>query len=45
MNLNCKISSNLDDLENIKKIYSWIPGINNIRPDKDIIEKKLLMSS
>ena len=41
MNLNCKISSNIDDLENIKKIYSWIPGENNIRPDKEIIDKKL----
>ena len=42
MELNCKISSLLDDLDKLNKKYSWIPSSNNIRPDKDTQDKKAI---
>jgi len=36
----CKVSEKVDELEKLHKKCSWIPGKDNIRPNKDIIEKK-----
>ena len=38
--MNCKVSSNIDDLEKLNNKYGWIPGKNNIRPNNDVINNK-----
>jgi len=38
------ISSDLDKLDELNKKYPWIPNSNSIRPKKEIIEKKILLS-
>jgi hypothetical protein len=36
-----KISSKLDDLDNLNKLYSWLPNSITIRPCKEVLEKKI----
>ena len=38
--MRCRISSNINDLEELHKIHKWIPGKDNIRPLPEIIDKK-----
>ena len=38
--MNCKISSNKNDLQKLHEKYNWIPGENNIRPTNENINKK-----
>ena len=40
MDINCRISSDLDNLSRYNSEYNWIPGPHNIRPDKDTIIAK-----
>ena len=40
MNINCKISPDLENLDEYNKIYKWIPSSKNIRPSRDILKKK-----
>jgi len=40
MKLNCKISSDLSNLDRYNKIYGWIPSSTQIRPNDEIIEEK-----
>tara|TARA_B100000161_G_scaffold251563_1_gene210705 strand:+ start:767 stop:1300 length:534 start_codon:yes stop_codon:yes gene_type:complete len=40
LRFNCKVSSNKEELERLHVQYNWIPGLNNIRPSKEIIYKK-----
>tara|TARA_B100001094_G_scaffold311644_1_gene347505 strand:- start:61 stop:189 length:129 start_codon:yes stop_codon:yes gene_type:complete len=40
MELNCRVSSDIDKLTEYNKEYPWIPGINNIRPNEIILENK-----
>lgn len=37
-----KISSNIEDLDLLHQIYSWIPNNESIRPNPDILAKKRL---
>jgi hypothetical protein len=38
--LRCKISSNIQDLNELHKQYWWIPNENMIRPDEKILDEK-----
>ena len=38
--LNGRVSSDITQLNKLKKLYWWIPGENNIRPSEDVIEEK-----
>ena len=38
--MNCQISPKLDNLDNLNKVYPWIPNSNQIRPTDDQKEKK-----
>jgi len=40
MELNCRVSSDIEKLTEYNKEYSWIPGIDNIRPNKIILKNK-----
>lgn len=40
MELNCRVSPDIDKLTQYNKEYSWIPGIDNIRPSEFILENK-----
>ena len=40
MEINCKISSELDNLAKYNEQYYWIPGPENIRPSKKTIKLK-----
>ena len=40
--MRCRISSNINDLEELHKIHKWIPGKANIRPLLEIIDKKTI---
>jgi len=37
-----KISSNIDDLDVLHQIYSWIPNNESIRPNPDVLARKRL---
>jgi len=40
-----KISSDINDLDNLNKIYSWIPNKDTIRPtESEIIKKKEILN-
>jgi len=43
MEINCRISPDLDNLDNYHKVYSWIPGSGNIRPSEDILRTKQVL--
>ena len=34
--LNCKISSNVDDLEVLRTVHSWLPGRETVRPTPEL---------
>lgn len=38
--LQCKISSNIDDLNQLNKQFNWIPNEYSIRPDSQNLEQK-----
>ena len=38
--MRCRISYNIEDLEEYNKIYSWIPGKDGIRPTMEVLNKK-----
>lgn len=38
--MNCQISSDLDNLDKLHAIYSWIPNSDQIRPTDELIKKK-----
>ena len=40
MNVNCRISSCLETLIKYNKKYNWVPGPENIRPNKETIKAK-----
>ena len=40
MNINTRISPDLDSLSKYNRKYSWIPGPNNIRPNDETIKAK-----
>lgn len=39
--LKCKISSNLEELNNLHRQYHWIPNSEQVRPSPEILERKL----
>ena len=38
--LNCKIDSDIQVLDELNKTFKWIPSSENIRPIQEVIEKK-----
>jgi hypothetical protein len=43
--LRCKISSDIQDLNELHKWYNWIPGENMIRPSPKVLEDKRQFSN
>jgi len=39
--LNCKIDSDIKTLDELNKTFNWIPSSKNIRPIKELIEKRI----